>query len=660
MLFKRIELLNFASYCGEHAFDLACTPEKPVVIILGGTGFGKTSVFDAINWALYGADYEQDLRERRERKRNIIDYVNETALQEAESKQEFVEVSCTLYFEHNHTNYYIMQSLAARPSRDVDGSLKAVQTDRITALYEIQHTGNHKRLKYDTIFLDEILPNNVKDYFLFDGDRIYNLSNPGASQEVRDAIYRVVDLELIKNAGQHLTEVAAEYRREANKESRGELSNVEEKYNNEYERLTQLKRELEELREEEVAIQSQLNLIESKLVNLPDSSKLQGQRTEIQRQLKQVEGRLERAKVDLRSSAAIASLSLAGESVLELVILLDQKRQTGEIPKAVSQTLLKDLLKLQRCLCGTEFEEGDTIYQRLTIRLEAERKKSSQPDLVDLLMDLKTASDLVSEAYQQMEKKDEEIVELNRNRQELQLALNQIDIELDKLPKEDVAELSRQARERRDALISNATKKQRVLNRIENCENQIKVYEKQRDELSLKQEKVRKLQRRERLAQRAAEEIEKIYEIFAEHSRRAVEDLTIQEFKKFVRSASEYNVALSKDYELEVLDSNGNRALQRLSMGQSQCLSLSFITAISRVSEKNPPLVIDMPFGRLDRDVHHAVSTRLPQITSQLILFLIPHIEWNEVTAANLETKASHIYQLEFDGTKRQTQAVEM
>ena len=93
-------------------------------------------------------------------------------------------------------------------------------------------------------------------------------------------------------------------------------------------------------------------------------------------------------------------------------------------------------------------------------------------------------------------------------------------------------------------------------------------------------------------------------------------------------------------------------------MGQSQCLSLAFITAISRVSEKNPPLVIDMPFGRLDRNVHNQVSGRLPEIGSQIILFLIPEIEWNEVSEKNLQPKASHIYTIEFDEANRESNLV--
>ena len=52
--------------------------QKPVVVVLGGTGYGKTTIFDAINWSLYGGEYEQSLVKRRQRK--IEDYVNQKAL----------------------------------------------------------------------------------------------------------------------------------------------------------------------------------------------------------------------------------------------------------------------------------------------------------------------------------------------------------------------------------------------------------------------------------------------------------------------------------------------------------------------------------------------------------------------------------------------------
>lgn len=652
MKFDRLELNNFASYYGEHSIDFDCSPDQPVIVVLGGTGQGKTTLFDAINWALYGTDYEVSLKERRNR--TVLDYVNETALQEAHGQGYSVETSCTLYFEHEGRHYYITQSLAAKPYVDGNG-LGAKQSDRTTALYEIQSSGNHKAIRYDSLFLDTILPNNVKDYFLFDGDRIYNLSLPGSSQEVRDAIYRVVDLELLSNARDHLRDMAADYRRDARRESKGDLSAVEDQYAQEYERLETRKQEINRLSQEKIAIEDQIKKLEAQLESLPDTSKLQNRRSGLQSKAEQLERQLSEVHVSLRVNAAVAGLSFAGQPAQDLIQVLDNKREKGEIPKAVSQTLLTDLLKLNRCICGTDFTEGDTIHQALLERLDAEKRKPNDQALLDLLMGLGKASALIGEAFGRLKEEDFHAQRLRGELRDVGLEIQQVDQELDKLPKVNISQLVQETKERRNSLVTTERKIASAQAQIQTIEKNIQSLEKQRDELSKQQTKARALQLRERLTTAAENEIDRIYQVFAENSRQAVEALTIEEFKRFVLSASEYQVRLSEDYELEILDSNGNRALQRLSMGQSQCLSLSFITAISRVSEKYPPLVIDMPFGRLDQDVHDSISRRLPELTRQLILFLIPNIEWNEITERNLTPKCSHIYQLDFDEKRRQT-----
>jgi DNA sulfur modification protein DndD len=640
-------LENFASYYGEHSLSLDCTEDKPVIVVLGRNGYGKTSLFDALNWALYGSDYELQLPERRER--DIADYVNSRALREAAADGKSLEMSSTLYFEHDGVHYYITQALRVRPVRETDGQIQTSVVDRFTALNEIGHDGDHRQLDYSTIFLDEILPNNVKDYFLFDGDRIYNLSNPGFSKEVRNAIYRVVDLELISNAVEHLTSVAKEYGRNAQREATDELSRVKSRSLEAGDARDKLARDLEVQREEERAIKDQIEVLEGRLADLPDTSELQARRKDLERRYAEAGRARDETTVEMRRLCGTAALVLARDSIVDLTAQLEAQRQKGMIPRKVSQTLLKDLLQMHRCVCGTEFEDGDPIYQTLASRLEAEQQRTSDQALLELLFQLRSTSDLVNNAARDLANKDEEASRYEEARRALDMAISEVDAELDKMPQEDVAQLRRGLKERRDGLQNTTRKQQRLQDQIEQLDNEISNLEKRADDLAARQGKVQRLQAREKLARRAASVLDEMYDRFAEDSRRAVEDLTKREFAEFMESARGYGVALSQDYELQVLDSNGNRALQRLSMGQSQCLSLSFITAIARVSEKNPPIVIDMPFGRLDSGVHSAVSGRLPEITSQLVLFLLPDVEWNEHTSKNLRWKASHVYQLQYD-----------
>ncbi len=658
MKLQKIEIQNFASYYGKVGPILMETaPDKPLVVFIGRTGFGKTSFFDAINWALYGDEYEKDITDKKGR--DILDYVNESALREAANHGQRVQMSVTLFFEHDGSEYYITQTLLARPVKEEKkGNMKAALIERLTNLREIKHSGDHEAINYTKTFLDEILPNNVKSYFLFDGDRIHNLAKPGNSQEVQAAIYRVVDLEIIRNAEEHLNDVAIEYSKKAAKTATGELVAIEEVHNNELDFQNNLKARLAEIKKERQAIKDQIDRLSEKLIDLQETKALQERKNHINKELQRIEDLQKEIKNRIRENAAKASLGLSLKPLQELRDLLHEKRTKGEIPKHIRESFFKDLFDMQQCICGTTFQkkEGDPIYETLKKRLELEKTISSEEDrVIDLYHQLNQTETIINEARKQLETDDGKIMELEEEEKKHVLEKQEIEKQMSELPAEDINTLFNEVKEREEDdkdLIREATDKH---NQLANSEEKLRELDKQIKELGKKQKEVRSLHLRSDLAQNAAQTLEKLYDEFAEESRKSVEELTIQEFKKFVLSSSGYKVGLSKDYELEVLDSNDNRALQRLSMGQSQCLSLAFITAISSVSKKHPPLVIDMPFSRLDHTVHDAVSKRLPHLAQQIILFLIPEVEWNQTTKSNLTRYASYIYEMSFDEKVRET-----
>jgi len=84
-------------------------------------------------------------------------------------------------------------------------------------------------------------------------------------------------------------------------------------------------------------------------------------------------------------------------------------------------------------------------------------------------------------------------------------------------------------------------------------------------------------------------------------------------------------------------------------------LSFAYITSISKVSEKEPPLVIDYPLGRMDIDVQDSIVKKLPSLGSQIVLLLLPGTEWNNITESGLRPFSSDIYEIMFDNEKRQS-----
>ncbi|TCD01228.1 AAA family ATPase [Pedobacter psychroterrae] len=655
MKFDKLKLQNFSSYYGDApTFDFRVEKEKPIVVLIGDTGFGKTSIFDALNWALYGQEYEEELPKLR-RGRHIIDYVNEKALKEAAEKGVSVCMLCTLDFSHNMRKYYITQSLTVKPKKK-GAELIVEETGRTTKLCEYTPSGDVDVIPYSKTFLDDILPGNVKGYFLFDGDRIYNLASPGSSAEVRDAIYKVVDLEIVKKAEEHLKEIAAEYSREARKLSHGELAVVEERHLEETKIQEDCKRTIQTNQNEKRALDDQIKALEAKLVNLPESEKLQNEKNIRGEGLETILVEQQKIKLLIKDIIPKAAYKLSTEPVENLIGIINDKRKKGEIPKHISETLINDLLNMGRCICDTEFEENSKIHNALQERLLSEKGKSQQEqEVLELLYNLQTLQQTIITANQELSEYEDNLIEQENKEKKERLRIAEIDKELKTLPQENIKLITEQLSIRRDKRDECIRKDQETKDSLKICEDKLKEIDKQRKELGKKEKEVAVLQQKNELAQQASLEIERLYNDFAEDSRKEVEKFTIEEFRKFVFSSSGYHVGLSKEYDLQVLDSNGNPALQRLSMGQSQCLSLAFILAISKVSQKHPPLVIDMPFSRLSKHVDAAVATRLPHLAEQVILFLIPDKEWNDVTQEHLGNYCSHIYELDFDPNERIT-----
>ncbi len=650
MKFEKLILENFSSYFGKHTVEFNSNVGKPVVIIVGGSGNGKTSIFDAINWSLYGRQYELVLEEQHEK--SIGDYVNETALRNSlKSKDNFVEMACTLYFEHEDKHYRIQQAVAAKQVQD-----KVEIAEHTSALYEFSPTGNYQEIKHVDLFLNEILPSNVRDYFLFNGDRINKLALPGASKEIRDGIYRVVDLELLQNGVEHLKDAARKFRRNTKDSSKGELAEIETQYSAAHDTLEELNRKKNTLTEDKNALEEKIEVINGKLRDLKGTIDLQKRRDQLQETYKSKEADLKQVIANLRTVAATASLSSSLEGIKSLEKVLGEKRTKGEIPSTISENLLRDILDIGKCICGTEFNRNDKVYKELDKRLKQEVEKQSKgQDLMELYFDLRNTTTYIKDAQKRLFELENQRVTLERVIAETHKQLDDTLQKLGKIPDEDVSKLADNLQQYNSELINVRLNIQSAQTKIKEKEDLIQKLRNRRDEFGKQQEQVRRQQLRDNLAQNAADELERIFEEFAEESRREVEKLTLEEFQKFIPSAKALSVGIDSEFHYDVKDQNGNPALQQLSNGQKQALSLAYITSISRVSEKNPPLVIDMPFGRLDEDVQDNIASRLPDLASQVILLMLPGAEWNEHTKSILKSRTSNVYLLEFNDKKRQT-----
>ena len=188
MLLKRVVIENFGPFQGTHALDLIPSQNaesgRPIIVIGGRNGSGKTSLLEAIRLCLHGrralgnprlGDYHDYLRSRVHRESNS----KRNSLSSVQVDVETVEAG------HRHT-YEV-----ARTWRNATVVSEQLQVRRDSE--ELQELFADQ---YQT-FLDELIPLGLAEFFFFDGERIQQLAEEdGSDRIVADSIRGLLGLDL--------------------------------------------------------------------------------------------------------------------------------------------------------------------------------------------------------------------------------------------------------------------------------------------------------------------------------------------------------------------------------------------------------------------------------------------------------------------------------
>lgn len=158
MLLRRLALRHYGIF-SEATFDLRATPERPIVLVTGNNGAGKTSLLEAIRLALHGRRaFDVPLGER-EYLRSIADRFHHGDM----TKPCSVELDFEYVDLHRTRRVSIARSWALR--RNTVGERLEVSVD-----------GKFLDIEDADDLLTSIVPPEVARYFFFDGERIRELA----------------------------------------------------------------------------------------------------------------------------------------------------------------------------------------------------------------------------------------------------------------------------------------------------------------------------------------------------------------------------------------------------------------------------------------------------------------------------------------------------
>ncbi len=624
MKLHKIKLNNFRQFRGTQIIEFSSSSTKTVSVVYGENGRGKTGIFRALMFCLYGdKSLSQDELSGEEKRKGLI-LVNEVMLKE--NRGDKIQAFVTIEFSHSNQLFVIKRSISGLMK--IDGSI--LQDYNQVELQMTDTNGNTLPKETDPeiikIKIQEVLNSRLRDYFLFDGERIERLTRNTQERrgEVRKGIRTLLDLDSMDLAIQGLDKLISKIEKDIKYKSTGKLQRITELIHDLNTQIEDLKNKQSYDIQESKRLEHNINKISDLISENEETAEQERKRQELIKTKQEKRIERDQTKNELAEQLNKSFQLVASELIDQLQEALDFHREKGELPPAIRKEFIEKLLAKEQCICGTSLDNQHSSEKENLLIFMKEHfipglGKESE-EILHKLNRISSTNELLSNAFNRLlmksKKLNDEINDLESKIKILGDELGEGGTSIDDLIQErirceeDLRELEREIDRREDQIKKNED--QRAVLRKEAA-----VLEKQQDHL-------KNLAAKRDLTKDTLLKLKNIYNKFAGEIKIKLADKSTENFSRLADSETLKDIKtidIDDNYMLDVLNWAGQKRLGEISAGQRQIVSLAFIMSLIQIAgDLEVPLFMDTPFGRLSgKHRDHLIET-IPKMASQWIL----------------------------------------
>ena len=618
MLIQRIKISNYKTYLSLD-LDLTVDDDRPIILIGGANGGGKTTLFEAISGALYGLKIEN--------KEHFMELLNQGALNTAKP-----EISLQITFVGKvlgqQQKYILKRVYQLNPqgkplesvSLNMNGNMYVYGTmtapkDRVKAEQEI-----NKIIKAN-------LPQELSQYFLFDAMQSSELLKKNVfAQTIRDNFENVLGFKKylqLKRAAEKLQQEWAQQRLEAEKEAQeynelcaqkdkltADLNTCIAEQDTKYKYLASVEVEYKRAKDgaqEASALNKKIQELASKIDDIVKRAATYAE---------DLKAFVDNIEIDLFLPKLASNLAQEINNILHIKEQL-QKENTGAYPletlKDVTNkiiTYLKDL-----SLCSESVDEEQVVSHIVAIQ-----NSTNKEDPFGYLdeAEVTALSNLVKRTG------SNQFIALDRQRQELEIQLSTL----------DNLRSHKQTLEQTQAggneyLIQNYEAAQKQIEKLKSQEATLKA-DIQRLEKRIHQFDVQ-IQQEPDIKFDTLVKLKPLFEKIADSllkkKKAQIESEMQQQLNKLLVSYKGHvaKVELSdsiEQFNIKLYHTAGNEiSLNQLNAASKQIFIQVLLKVLRNLGDYNPPVMIDTVMGVLDNESRDALMEEyFPQLAEQTIL----------------------------------------
>ncbi len=358
MKIKQLELFNFRQFKDDNIMTFSTNERKKVTFVLADNTTGKTTLIEAFRFLFLGVTNYKD------------EIINRTIVNEAAAGSN-IDVKVSAKVEYKEKVYNIIRKIEYKKGE----SSKISQIYNLVKITYKDLDGTTKTIYESNVneLLKEMMPQDLFDYFFFEGESIKKLGNDlfskGKNQNAfADAIKALLGITHLYKMRDDLQKTIKKFNDDL------EVALDKDKENQERQKIINLN--LEEIEKIKVAIKEKENELkklkeEKERVNVilleNESTKYkQNERCKAESELNRLKQQIKSIKQKMFNDFSKNGWYLFASKLQEKA--LDTLKSESEIDKGIpglDASCVKHIIEHHKCICGAEIIEGSSAYKRL-------------------------------------------------------------------------------------------------------------------------------------------------------------------------------------------------------------------------------------------------------------------------------------------------------
>ena len=616
MILDEITFHDFGLYDGTQSVSLTPpSPNKPIILIGGLNGGGKTTFIDALQLIFFGPHAKCSSRGSL----GYQEYLSQCIHRGSYNDEAGLEITFRHTVEGQEENYHLRRFWKR------SGSACKEQ-------FEVYKNGQAERSLADNWAnqVEDFFPANIAHLFLFDGEQIEAYaSQQNSSALIGAAIHNLLGLDMVDQLEKDLLV----YERRKRSENKDDSRHIEIAFAQDT--LQDLCQRMDTLKQERAALQT--HRIDRKRLELRKVEEnyrkiggdLYDQKEIIEGKWSSIVQQINNGEAELRDYAGSAAPLLMIQDLLELTEAHDRHEEECRRARELASALKERDKTSLRFLHDQSADKN--IIQALEVYFHADRAQRETLGKKDTILDItpETRSDLHNLLRGDLNRFGNRATELLSQQKKRRDDEKQIRVEYESIPSTDTVE---QVTTERDKLMSEITELEAIYAAMgQDLERQQRELERREQLLARLMEADVKAQGhrddRSRILYHSGKVRETLkvfrHAVIARHVRR-VEQMVFESYQQLLRkSGLVTRLSInSEDFSLTLYGRDDELlSTGQLSAGERQLLAIALLWGLAKASGRPLPTAIDTPLGRLD-SFHrmHLVERYLPFASHQVLL----------------------------------------